>query len=515
MPRTDSSRQTTRVVFGVSFALLGLLGSIWAVSTPLGASPDEPTHAVRAAAVARGDVGGRSIATPSTDPDVLSLVDYAVTVPESYATSYLLVVCYVFRPDVTADCQPLANSSQTPTDTSTYVGSYPPVYYALVGWPSLWWPADPGMYVMRILSVLLGAALLALGVVCAREVDRFGGSSGFVFVGVALAITPMVIFLMSTINPSGFEVASAFATWWGGLALLSAARARAVSSADLVRFSVPAVLLAWSRPTGLVTLAAIIVTVAVFRADRASIRSLVHDRRAQAVGAATAVVVAGAGLWLIQAQALDSFLGAPVPGLTKLEAAWQSLERLPDRLGQTIGRFGWLDTPLPRTALWSWGAAVFALLLVGSWHANWRQRSGIAVVILAVVGMPTVSEALRVDEFGFIWQGRYSLPLAIGIPVLSAVALGDARRVDGRARTGIVVGTVAIVAYGQLLAHLGSARRYITGVDAPMLDFLTASTWQPPVAPGLLLAITCVVIAGYGWWFVALMNGHPAVQGAT
>lgn len=493
-------------MFVGSLVVFGALGSIWALSTPLGASPDEPVHVMRAASVVRGDAGGRSVATPSPGAGIMSAVDYPVTIPQSYAESYLFAACYVFQPDVTADCQPPANTSETPTTTSIYVGSYPPLYYAIVGGPSLVWPADPGIYAMRILSVLLGSTLLSCGVVCARRVDRLGGGSGFVFVGVALAVTPMAIFLMATVNPSGFEVTSAFAAWWGGLALVRAARARSVSRADVALCAVPGMALAWSRPTGLVVLAAIVATVAVFEADKTSLLTLVGDRRVVVAGAAMVVVVLGAAVWSVEAKSLSSFIGAPEPGISKLDAAWRSIQRLPDQAGQMIGRFGWLDTPLPRPALWAWGAAVVALLVSGLWLARWRQRLGIALAIVATIGISTTSEALRAEELGFIWQGRYSLPLAIGIPVLAAVAIGDSRRVTGRLRTVVLVATVAIVPYGQLLAHLASARRYATGVSSPLLAFLTSSTWQPPLPLWVLLALVGAAVAAYGAWLVLLVN---------
>ncbi len=38
---------------------------------------------------------------------------------------------------------------------------------------------------------------------------------------------------------------------------------------------------------------------------------------------------------------------------------------------------------------------------------------------------PLVAEAASAPRIGFVWQGRYSLPLAIGVPVVAG--LGDRR----------------------------------------------------------------------------------------
>src|SRR5437868_6439956 len=56
-PFTPLVQITNRLVFTV-FASFALLTSLWALATPLMAVPDEPAHAIRAAAVARGQLIG-------------------------------------------------------------------------------------------------------------------------------------------------------------------------------------------------------------------------------------------------------------------------------------------------------------------------------------------------------------------------------------------------------------------------------------------------------------------------
>ena len=43
---------------------------------------------------------------------------------------------------------------------STYVGRYPPLYYAIVGLPSLAWHTDVAGYLMRLVSGLLSVLFL-------------------------------------------------------------------------------------------------------------------------------------------------------------------------------------------------------------------------------------------------------------------------------------------------------------------------------------------------------------------
>ena len=45
-------------------------------------------------------------------------------------------------------------------DSTTYAGLYPPLYYTLVGWPTLLARGDLAIYLIRALTALLAAFLL-------------------------------------------------------------------------------------------------------------------------------------------------------------------------------------------------------------------------------------------------------------------------------------------------------------------------------------------------------------------
>jgi hypothetical protein len=505
------SRLTNSVVFWVTFATFGLAGAIWAVATPPEASPDEPFHTIRAAATVRGDVGGRTVEIPSPGPPLPNSIEYPVTVPESYAALTDAPTCFVFQPDVTADCQPALGTSTAEVRATVSTGSYPPLYYALVGWPSLVMNPDPGIYWMRVLSALVGAALFASGVVAAREADR----SGFALVGVALALTPMALFMIGVVNPSGLEIAAAFATWTGALALLHAAPDHSISGATLVRFVLPALALAWSRPSGLVTLAVIGVIVWIFDGHRTTVVTLARDPRVVVAAGVTAVGLAGAALWIVVARSFDSFLGVPHPDLTPIDAAEQSFDKLPLRLEDLVGRFGWLDVSLPRVVPLVWGLAVVALVVVGLWCGRARQRGALVLACIAVLAMPIAAEAYRAPKYGFFWQGRYTLPIAVGVPILAALSIANRRKVAPRLVPSAIVACASIAACTHVVAHVVAMRRYITGADAPLLEYLAASTWDPPLPPWVLLGLCVIATVGWVAWLVVLaMTSAQATERA-
>ena len=151
-----------RRVWWVSFALFGVLGALWAMSVPTMGGPDEPAHVVKAAAVVRGDwntevswaAGGFGTRIPRT----------RVHVPENYGLPVLndQLACWGGKRHFRVICAPdLPTRSGPTTGSTTYVGTYQPTYYLLVGWPSLVLAPDRGLLAMRLAGAAVVAALLA------------------------------------------------------------------------------------------------------------------------------------------------------------------------------------------------------------------------------------------------------------------------------------------------------------------------------------------------------------------
>ena len=199
--------------------------------------------------------------------------DYGLSVraPETYQ-NWAGIGCVAFDPRITANCLSLGNSTRT-VPSLTYHGRYFPAYYLLVGLPS--WVSSPGarqIYLMRLASVLLAAALLAVrgsSAHAARARVSVAAS------GLVLAITPMVLFFAASVNPSGLQIAAAIAVWTSGT-LLAKTAADGIDSRLVDRLGVAAVALAIARPLGplwLVITGVILALVAGFAGVRALWRS--------------------------------------------------------------------------------------------------------------------------------------------------------------------------------------------------------------------------------------------------
>ena len=176
-------------VWAMSTLILFGFSAVWTLATPIGAANDEPAQLVKAASAARGELLGQTVSPRSvahlSDADRTSLHDCyiiyggrrcnravtIVTVPEGFAS---LAACNTFAFVPAGSCVGLRGSART-ASAATYVGRYPPLYYAIVGLPSLVWSDDAAVYLMRMVSGMLSALFLGLG---GRVGDGMGSDRG-------------------------------------------------------------------------------------------------------------------------------------------------------------------------------------------------------------------------------------------------------------------------------------------------------------------------------------------------
>lgn len=457
--------------FAYAVALAALFGA-WALASPPYSVPDEPAHTVKAAAVARGQLYGEQVRHES------GKLVWRVRVPSAFADAYPWTDCYRGRSDATADCAPDAPShGDDPQWTGTPALGYPPLFYALVGAPSRLSSGLGALYAMRLVSaaacaVAVTAGLWSLARVTGARVAMAGG---------LLVVSPMVAFLAGSVNPNGFENAAAVAAW-GGLAAVAAAVAddRPADRRVVIVAAVGCAGLALTR-----WLSPVFVLAAVGAAGlSAPLRTWVDARGRRDLrwlGGAILVALAVAGALIAMSPVRDVGPGPMVPdGDGRLEAL----------VGQTgyylrnmVGQFGWLDTSSPMLTLLGWAVALGALGAVALLVADAASNRAAVVVVLASFALPIVAQWPTIGHDGMPWQGRYTLPLAVGAPILALAGIGRARsrrpeRLVGSWRTIGVTG-VALLGAGHLAAVAWALRRYAVGVHGP-LTFWDDALWSPP-----------------------------------
>jgi hypothetical protein len=122
----------------------------------------------------------------------------------------------------------------------------------------------------------------------------------------------------------------------------------------------------------------------------------------------------------------------------------------------------------------------------------------IAGLAASVVLVPALLEFIEARRFGFGWQGRYTLPLAVGLPILCGLALAMKRRPFPRQeRIVIMVGIAYVVA--QFLAYWQNLRRYTVGYNGALL-FWRDPAWSPPLPSLFLLSAYAVLLVGLAVW---------------
>lgn len=499
---------------GVLFALC----AVWAVATPLMDAPDEPAQVIHAVAIWNGTLLGDSFPRVTPEPDlgpgvVASGVVTRQRVPRAYDELRHLVDCYMFDRLATAECAPAVGTDATPVDSETYVGTYQPTYYLLVGWPSRLLRPSLAVRAMRLVSAAIGAALLGSGLLSARRADR----SGALVIGAALAVTPMALFLIGTVNPSGLEIAAAFATWTGLLELFTGRHPPKTST--LVRVGGAAALFALSRPLSPVFLLVALATTALIASTPARMRSLARERPVRLGALGVAIAFIASAIWVISTRAYDAFTGLSQPGLTTIEAIKTHIDMLGFRARQLVGYFGNVDAPLPDAFVWIWLCAIGVLVAIALWRGTWRQRGVLVGIAGFTILLPLASEATRAHTYGFIWQGRYALPFAIGVPIIAGWIIADGRDAaeitrgstwELTGRIGMVT-AAGLVSVTMVVSHLAFMTRVAVGYPNPLFDYLSDARWHPPVSEWLLLGVTVAASLGY----LALLVFHCLDGGRT
>lgn len=487
----------------LAFLAFLALALSWCLGTPLLSAADEPEQSIKAAAVVRGEFSGAdhiwnfaNWQSTYTTPDYLEV---AYRLPRSLVVALAEhnPACYAFRSDTTPACTDHANKHRVAeavaTGTALTHMNYSPLYYALVGWPTLFLPGDSALYGMRIVSALITAALLAIAFVTAARRGRAAA------VGVVAAVTPAAIYFGAVVNPSGLEITSALLAW---VSLISLTHADPDDAAalrrDRILFTFSAATLVLVRPLGPAWLAIILAAVfAVGPNARETLRRIVRGRGARRMGAVLAVAVVATASW----DATQNTMGIVPhanPTYTIAKGMHITLSQTPEFFSQMVGLIGWNDVHIPDATETLWYGIFVALLLAGFVLGDRRERLVLLGMAALVVFFPVLFEGATGGSYGVGWQGRYTLPLAVGVPLLAAEVLG--RRMQStslldvpRTLTTTVGGTLA-VAY--LCEVWWAWRRYAEGLGSASTFVPWHAHWSPVITWPLMLGLAVIGCAG-------------------
>jgi hypothetical protein len=454
--------------FAVSWLLLAALMTSWALATPLFASPDEPGQVIKAVAVAHGQLTGATVRTGGYFD-----FETGVQVPAYYQQALHETRCYIYEMGGTPSCAPAFDARDThDTQVLTWIGRYPPLYYAIVGLPSLVSNGTAAVLGMRVVSAVLCGAFYALGLTGLRSARR----RALLVAGGWVAITPTALFFGAVVNASALEIAAGFATWALLLPLVRDPGRYRVGR-RLAAGAVTAGVLLNSRP-GSALLVALIVGCLALAATGEFWHALRPWRRW--VPTAVIAVVAGiaAGLWLLLVNPTASLGGIPAPDLASPVAAMRgALGLSPRYLREQLATFGLLNISLYQPLLYLLAAAIAVLVVGGLVFGRGRLRWVLLLLLVLAFVVPIVSQVPTAVRLGLIWQGRYGLPMSIGIPIVAMAAMAE-QPLGARVARWLAPPAALVAAVAQAGSFGWVFWRYVWGFGH--LPFRVRIGWLPP-----------------------------------
>jgi len=446
----------------------------WVVGIPKFASPDETGHVFKTYGTAHGQLLG--VPAPGF-PNNLREFDG----PDSLGPPNLQ--CFNGQPD-----EPAACATEVSPQLISSAARYPPWYYGLVGAPVAVAGQSESVFAYRLVSAALCVALLTLAMCLAKRAVRADVAALQL-----VALTPMALFLMASVNPNAIEIAGFVALW--------ACLARVITDAELPRrililASLLSAAVVLMRPIAIVWMAGMVLIVVVASSAQRR-RELLSRRLLLCSIGPTAVALVGSWAWALYAriEVKDERL---TNSLDLGGALRQSVENWPRYWRQMIGVLGWLDTPLPSFVYALWIAALVVVILLHLRNASPRGVIALVLLIAAWLALPLVINGFTNSRAGLTYQGRYSLPIFAGLvflPMWNDRSADRWRRIPQRWLVGVAVALVVVAEVGAFWQML---RRFSVGAHGKIL--LTGRLpWSPSVTPMLLIAINAVAMVTVAW----------------
>lgn len=374
----------------------------WAVSSPVGSSPDDDFH-LSSIWCGLGDRAG--LCEPGSDASRRA-------VPEGLIHSS----CYRFNTGITGNCQDFADRKMVQTKRVNATKIYPPVFYAVMG--TLASPhIATSVLLMRIVNALI---FIGLGTALWLLLPRHRRST--LVLSWAITLIPLGIFLITSVNPSGWTIVGVGTAWLATLGFFETTGRRRIGLAAVALIG--AVMAAGSRADGAIYCAlgvAVAAALALTKNRRfwsprtlwlpvaVAVLGIVGFSIARQNGTVVSGVNTGSGNASVST-------GLPTPTVPAgVGLFFHNLLDLPWLWAGALGGtpLGWLDTPMPAlvsvVGIFAFGAVVFIRLRV----MDWRKAVAVSVIFFALVAIPVYELQVSHERVGTDLQPRYLLPLIV------------------------------------------------------------------------------------------------------
>lgn len=475
--------------WALSSLLLFAVTLMWSIASPVPSGPDEQAQLIKSAAVAHGVVVGTPHPTHHAQGTVI------VKVPALIQSASKRAACdyKIFRP---ASCSARLDTSGQMVTVTTYEGRYPPIYYFLTGLPTLVGHSAWVLHAMRAVSALLVSLLFGMAFAAAAT----WGRSNLLLISMAVTLTPAALYIGSVVNPSAMEIAGGVLLW-AALTVLFLYEAKDPPRTLVAAAVVGAVALCASRPLSTGFFALIVATLVALRP--ATALALIRLRRIQVAFVASFGFAFISGLFVLYAKSyeVEAF---PIHNRSTLDFVIAVVGHGNKVLRQLIGSFGAPNFVDPTPVLVVWFVAGFGLIFLGMLLAR-RRDAILLLIVFALFGflLPFAIAYSHVRTDGIIWQGRYSLPLIAGLPILGGVLISERhprgvaavrRRAGGMVLLGLVFGWIA--------GFYWVLRRYTVGLSYHATNAFRHDPgyWAPVIPAIAVFAILVLATLGFAVW---------------
>ena len=467
------------------FASVLVMLITWAIATPRYGAPDEVAHTVKAYATAHGQLLG------STTPGTSQLIR-TFKVPRGLVSGEPW--CFASLADVNAGCA-IPNDSKTIVAYESSAATYPLPYYAVVGTAVRIVGASDSARSYRLISIGLSTLVLTAALVLFRK--SFGRNSAVAL----LALDPMAVFVLSSINPAALEIAGMLVLWAFLGRLLT--RDKPASKNDLLIASTIGAVLVVIRP---VSLPWVVIALAGYFILEWRTAGVAHRRRIRDL----AVAGFPLALSLIIGSLWSRFAGV---GLTDdkyvveaptIHIARVAVGRTALLLRQGFGNLGWLDTQLPSGIYGLWIGVIACAASAVIFFGDRRTKLLMAGLVACWILYPAVYTTLA--RTPAVWQGRYNLPLLGGFALCALIAITKDQLGSPAPQLARLCGTAFVVM--EVVALHQSLRRFMVGASGDIL--LRSAGWRPALNPWFLLIVNLAAAGTLTALLVTDRTGRPA-----
>lgn len=469
--------------------------SSWAVASPVGGAPDENFH-IASIWCGAGDRPGLC----ESDPD-----EQGKLVPWGTVAAQ----CFAFQPDVPATCQetklgPDPGRLVLTEHVNAAAHYYSPVYYTVMSvFASTNVPAS-------VIAVRLMNALIFVGVASALFFLLPARRRPLLVVSMAVTTVPWGIYLLASVNPSGWAVLAGGTLWLAVLGFLETSGRRRVALGAIA--AITTVIGAGAR-SDMAVYAVLGMVAAVFLAGREQ-----RGRRFWLSLILPAVLSIACFLLFLTAQQIGVWQEGAAPGSGGTARAGFNLLaynilNLPSLWMGSSGTWalGWNDTTMPPLVWAGTLFALFATMFTGFASVNWRKMLVLGVTLLALIVLPLYLLQRSVTEVGGLVHPRYLLPLIIMFVGFALFPVG------GRLPkvTLLQVWTVVtLLSVANSVALYSNLRRYTLGSEPGVWLSSPDSWWwgagvPQPIIVWMIGSITFAgVLVALARGILTQMHGH-------